>query len=46
MTNTKLVVANGAFKTIAKEEAHATSKKKEKTSAFMEVRRFARMVAG
>ena len=43
-TNTKKLVANGALKTIAKEAAYMTSQSKEKTSAFTEGRRIARMV--
>ena len=42
--NTKLLVANGALKTIAKEAVFLTSQSKGKTGAFMEGRRLARMV--
>ena len=43
---TNKLVANGALNTISKEAAYATSQIKEKTGAFMEVCRFARMVDG
>ena len=46
MTNIKVVLANGVFKTIAKEASHVTSQSKAKTSAFMEGRRFSQMVDG